>query len=111
MRPIPADHLNYRFPNIIQVCRHWGCDPLTQPIPVAPAAHYWMGGITTNLNSQTSIPGLYAVGENASTGVHGANRLASNSLLECLVYGAELAHLPLEPGLAVGAGMEPIRSP
>lgn len=110
MRPIPADHLNYRFPNIIQVCRHWGCDPLTQPIPVAPAAHYWMGGITTNLNSQTSIPGLYAVGENASTGVHGANRLASNSLLECLVYGAELAHLPLEPGLAVGGwdGADPL---
>lgn len=102
MRPIPADRLNYRFPNIIQVCRHWSCDPLTQPIPVAPAAHYWMGGITTHLNSQTSIPGLYAVGENASTGVHGANRLASNSLLECLVYGAELAHLPLEPGVALG---------
>jgi L-aspartate oxidase len=96
MRPIPPAQLQYRFPNIIQVCRSWGCDPLTQPIPVAPAAHYWMGGITTDLHSQTSLPGLYAVGENASTGVHGANRLASNSLLECLVYGAELAHLPLQ---------------
>ncbi|HIK44588.1 MAG TPA: L-aspartate oxidase, partial [Leptolyngbyaceae cyanobacterium M65_K2018_010] len=98
MRPIPPDRLQYRFPNILQVCRQWGCDPLTQPVPVAPAAHYWMGGITTDLQSQTSIPGLYAVGENASTGVHGANRLASNSLLECLVFGAELAHLPLQPG-------------
>ena len=100
MRPIPQDRLAYRFPNIIQVCRTWGCDPLTQSVPVSPAAHYWMGGITTNLHSQTSIPRLYAVGENASTGVHGANRLASNSLLECLVYGAELEHLSLTPGLA-----------
>lgn len=98
MRPIPADRLNYRFPNIIRVCRTWGCDPITQPVPVAPAAHYWMGGIPTDLRSQTQIPGLYAVGENSSTGVHGANRLASNSLLECLVYGAELAKLPLQSG-------------
>ncbi|WP_017302095.1 L-aspartate oxidase [Nodosilinea nodulosa] len=95
LRPIPRDRIQYRFPNILQVCRTWGCDPLTQLVPVSPAAHYWMGGITTDIHSQTSIPGLYAVGENASTGVHGANRLASNSLLECLVYGAELAHLPL----------------
>ncbi len=95
MRPIPPDRLRYRFPNILQVCQSWGCDPLTEKVPVSPAAHYWMGGITTDLRSQTTIPGLYAVGENASTGVHGANRLASNSLLECLVYGAELAHLPL----------------
>ena len=99
MRPIPQDRLQYRFPNIIKVCRTWGCDPLTQPVPVSPAAHYWMGGIITNLHSQTSIPRLYAVGENASTGVHGANRLASNSLLECLVYGAELEHLSLTSGL------------
>ncbi|MEB3289567.1 MAG: L-aspartate oxidase [Leptolyngbya sp.] len=99
MRPIPADRMNYRFPNIIRVCRTWGCDPVVQPVPVAPAAHYWMGGIPTDLHSQTQIPGLYAVGENASTGVHGANRLASNSLLECLVYGAELANLPLQAGL------------
>lgn len=97
LRPIPRDRVLYRFPNILQVCRAWGCDPLTQLVPVAPAAHYWMGGITTDIHSQTSVPGLYAVGENASTGVHGANRLASNSLLECLVYGAELAHLPLKP--------------
>ncbi|PSR16879.1 L-aspartate oxidase [filamentous cyanobacterium CCP3] len=107
LRPIPRDRVQYRFPNILQVCRHWGCDPLSDPVPVAPAAHYWMGGITTDIHSQTSIPGLYAVGENASTGVHGANRLASNSLLECLVYGAELAHLPLEPIPAALASPEP----
>lgn len=100
LRPIPPERIQYRFPNILQVCRHWGWDPLTQSIPVAPAAHYWMGGITTDIHSQTSVPGLYAVGENASTGVHGANRLASNSLLECLVYGAELAHLDLSPAPA-----------
>ncbi len=108
MRPIPADQLNYRFPNIIRVCRTWGCDPLTQPVPVAPAAHYWMGGIPTNSHSQTQIPGLYAVGENSSTGVHGANRLASNSLLECLVYGAELANLPLQAGLVKAGVLTPL---
>ncbi|MGB6017831.1 MAG: L-aspartate oxidase, partial [Nodosilinea sp.] len=70
LRPISPDRVQYRFPNILQVCRNWGWDPLTQPVPVAPAAHYWMGGITTDIHSQTSVPGLYAVGENASTGVH-----------------------------------------
>jgi L-aspartate oxidase len=93
--PIPEATIRHRFPNIIQVCQQWGIDLFKQPIPVAPAAHYWMGGITTDLQSRTSIPGLYTVGESASTGVHGANRLASNSLLECLVFGAQLAHLTL----------------
>ncbi|HEY9738213.1 MAG TPA: L-aspartate oxidase [Trichocoleus sp.] len=97
MRPIEPDRLWYRFPNIIKVCQTWGIDPLQQPVPVTPAAHYWMGGIVTDLESRTSLSNLYAVGENASTGVHGANRLASNSLLECLVYGAQLRHLPLQP--------------
>jgi L-aspartate oxidase len=91
LRPIPRDLIQYRFPNIIQVCQQWGVDVLHEPIPVAPAAHYWMGGIATDLHNQTSIPGLYAVGETASTGVHGANRLASNSLLECVVFGAQFA--------------------
>lgn len=96
LRPIPPERIQYRFPNIIRKCKKWaGLDIFQDPIPVSPAAHYWMGGITTNLASQTSIPGLYAVGENASTGVHGANRLASNSLLECLVYGAQLKNLEL----------------
>lgn len=93
LRFIPPDKIRYRFPNIIQVCQQWGIDILTQPIPVTPAAHYWMGGIVTNTQGETSIPGLYAVGETASTGVHGANRLASNSLLECLVFGAQLASI------------------
>ncbi len=93
LRPIPADKIRYRFPNIIQICKHWGIDVFSEPIPVAPAAHYWMGGIVTDLMNRTSIPGLYAVGETASTGVHGANRLASNSLLECIVFGSQMAHL------------------
>ena len=91
LRSIPTEKIQHRFPNIIQVCQQWGVDILHEPIPVTPAAHYWMGGIVTNTQSQTSIPGLYVVGETASTGVHGANRLASNSLLECLVFGAQMA--------------------
>ncbi|ABA20260.1 L-aspartate oxidase [Trichormus variabilis ATCC 29413] len=93
MRPIPEEKIRLRFPNIVKVCQRWGIDVFHEPIPVAPAAHYWMGGIATDLNNQTNIPGLYAVGETASTGVHGANRLASNSLLECIVFGAQLANL------------------
>lgn len=93
LRPIPVDRLHYRFPNIIQVCQKWGVDILQAPIPVSPAAHYWMGGVMADTMNKTSLPGLYAVGETASTGVHGANRLASNSLLECLVFGAEMAKL------------------
>jgi L-aspartate oxidase len=95
LRPIPADKIRYRFPNIIQVCQQWGIDVLHEPIPVAPAAHYWMGGIMTDLSNRTSIAGLYAIGETASTGVHGANRLASNSLLECIVFGAQLRQITL----------------
>jgi L-aspartate oxidase len=91
LKPIPAEKIRRRFPKIIQVCQQWGIDVFREPIPVAPAAHYWMGGIVTNLKGLTSIPGLYAVGEVASTGIHGANRLASNSLLECLVFAAQLA--------------------
>ncbi len=93
MRPIPQERIRHRFPNIIKVCNHWGIDVFCEPIPVAPAAHYWMGGILTDLMNRTSIPGLYAVGETASTGVHGANRLASNSLLECIVFGAQIKYL------------------
>lgn len=95
LRPIPSETIQRRFPNIVQVCRRWGVDVFQAPVPVAPAAHYWMGGVLTDLHSQTSIVGLYAVGETSSTGVHGANRLASNSLLECLVFGAQLKHLVL----------------
>ncbi|MDZ8183344.1 MAG: L-aspartate oxidase [Nostoc sp. ChiSLP02] len=95
MRPIPADKIRHRFPNIIKVCQHWNVDVFNEPIPVAPAAHYWMGGIVADLMNRTNIPGLYAVGETASTGVHGANRLASNSLLECIVFGAQMGNIDL----------------
>lgn len=97
LRPILAETIQYRFPNIIQVCQKWGVDVFREPIPVAPAAHYWMGGIGAGLENETSIAQLYAVGETASTGVHGANRLASNSLLECLVFGAQFRSLNLNP--------------
>lgn len=108
LRSIPVDRIRHRFPNIIQVCQQWGVDLFQEPIPVAPAAHYWMGGILTDLDSRTTIPGLYALGETASTGVHGANRLASNSLLECLVFGAQLRsidlpELPILPAATAGA--------
>lgn len=96
LRSISPKRINYRFPNIIKVCQKYGIDVFKEPIPVAPAAHYWMGGIATDLQGQTSIPGLYAIGETASTGVHGANRLASNSLLECLVFAAQLSQIEIE---------------
>ncbi|MGF1539659.1 MAG: L-aspartate oxidase [Pleurocapsa sp.] len=97
LRPISVAKIRYRFPNIIRVCQKWGVDLFSEPIPVAPAAHYWMGGIAVDTMNQTSISGLYAVGETASTGVHGANRLASNSLLECVVYAAQLKNLEIKP--------------
>ena len=93
LQPIAIERIRYRFPNIIRVCQHWQVDLFTKPIPVAPAAHYWMGGIDVDTMNRTSISGLFAVGETASTGVHGANRLASNSLLECVVYASQLAKL------------------
>jgi L-aspartate oxidase len=97
-RTIDRDRLHYRFPNIIRVCGKWGIDVTRDLVPVAPAAHYWMGGIQTDRNARTSIPGLYAVGETASTGVHGANRLASNSLLECIVFAGRLGAIEIETG-------------
>jgi L-aspartate oxidase len=86
-----ASRLAERFPTIDRVTRERGFDWAAEPIPVTPAAHYLMGGIVTDLDGHTSIPGLLAVGETARTGVHGANRLASNSLLEGAVFGARAA--------------------
>ena len=91
LSPIPKATIAHRFPNIIKICQNWQIDIFSTPIPVTPAAHYCMGGIVTDSYGATSIAGLYAVGETASTGVHGANRLASNSLLECFVFGERLA--------------------
>jgi len=75
-----------RFPNVVSALREAGVDPTRELIPVAPAAHYMMGGIVTDLNGRSTLPGLYAVGESSCTGLHGANRLASNSLSECFVF-------------------------
>jgi L-aspartate oxidase len=84
------------FPNVVNALREAGLDPTKELVPVAPAAHYTMGGIVTDVNARSRVPGLYAVGETACTGLHGANRLASNSLSECFVFGRRAALSALE---------------
>ncbi len=81
------------FPTVTAACRQRGIDPVTEPIPVAPGAHYACGGIEADMDGRTSVAGLFAVGEAASTGVHGANRLASNSLTEALIAGRRAGDL------------------
>jgi L-aspartate oxidase len=96
MAHLDAEYVRRRFPTIAKACAEAGLDLATDRIPVSPAAHYMMGGVETDLDARTSIAGLLAAGEVACTGVHGANRLASNSLLEGLVFGARAAAAMLE---------------
>ncbi|GAA8851013.1 L-aspartate oxidase [Helicobacter pylori] len=100
-RHLGADFLERRFPTIVARCRELGIDPATEPIPVAPAQHYASGGVRTDLRGRTNLSGLYACGETSCTGVHGANRLASNSLLEGLVFAHRIAE-DLTTRLAAG---------
>src|SRR6476469_3451646 len=90
-RHLGAEFWERRFPTILATCRSYGVDPVTELIPVAPACHYASGGVATDLHGRSSVPGLYACGEVACSGVHGANRLASNSLLEGLVFSRRIA--------------------
>ena len=97
---LAAAWVHARFPTIAAACRERGLDLASDRIPVSPAAHYMMGGIATDGWGRTTVPGLFAAGEVACTGVHGANRLASNSLLEGLVFGARAAQAMREPAAA-----------
>ncbi len=96
-----------RFPNIFEALREAGIDPAAEPVPVAPASHYVMGGVATDLEGRSSLPGLYAVGECGCTGLHGANRLASNSLSECFVLGARAARAASAEGRPEGPRPDP----
>src|ERR687894_1016992 len=98
MTALAPSYLRARFPKIYDTCLRFGLDITRDPLPVSPAAHYVMGGVRTDLEGRTSLAGLYAAGEVACTGVHGANRLASNSLLEGLVFGARAGRAMREDG-------------
>src|SRR5207249_1573422 len=91
LRHLPASKMHARFPTISAICAKYGLNFAEDLLPIAPAAHYCMGGVMVDTYGRTTLPGLYAVGEVACTGVHGANRLASNSLLEGLVFGLRVA--------------------
>jgi L-aspartate oxidase len=98
LRHLPADEVHEHFPLISEACRNAGLDLARDRVPVSPAAHYVMGGVETDLDGRTSLPGLFAAGEVACTGVHGANRLASNSLLEGLVFGLRAGRVMRQAG-------------
>ncbi len=109
MRAIDPAH----FPNVVAALREAGLDPMRELVPVAPAAHYMMGGIVADLHARSTLPGLYAVGESSCTGLHGANRLASNSLSECFVFSrrAVLHALSEEPSPSASpAELEALRA-
>lgn len=99
------------FPNVVGALREAGLDPTRELVPVAPAAHYTIGGIVTDLHARSAVAGLYAVGETACTGLHGANRLASNSLSECFVFGRRAALAALEEPPLAGAASKPTPTP
>ena len=107
-RHLGAEFLEQRFPSIVSRCRELGFDPATQLLPVAPAQHYASGGVRTDLRGRSSLEGLYACGETSCTGVHGANRLASNSLLEGLVFARRIAD---DLTTRLGAGELPETTP
>jgi L-aspartate oxidase len=120
MEHLDTAFVHSRFPLISDACRQVGLDLATDRVPVGPAAHYVMGGVQTDIDGRTSVPGLYAAGEVACTGVHGANRLASNSLLEGLVFGAragcamredQTGQWPVEPPKVVEFAAARSRSP
>ena len=100
-----------RFPTVFALCRQHGLDPRVEPLPVVPAAHYHMGGVAVDARGRTSVPGPWACGEVAATGAHGANRLASNSLLEALVFGARVAEDIEEVAAAAAGGPGPSLTP
>ena len=100
LRHLDPEKVRSRFPRIVATCARYGVDLTRDPVPVTPAAHYVMGGVATDLHGRATLRGLYAAGEAAGTGVHGANRLASNSLLEGLVFGARAAEAMIEDDLA-----------
>jgi len=106
LRHLDPEKVKVRFPRIGAMCQRFGLDLTKDPIPVTPAAHYVMGGVATDLCGRSTLPGLYAAGEVAGTGVHGANRLASNSLLEGLVFGARAARAIVADGLAAPGNVE-----
>jgi L-aspartate oxidase len=110
MTHLPKGFLLEHFPNIYATCKEFGIDMAVQPIPVVPAAHYQCGGVVTDLMGRTSLGRLYAIGEVSCTGLHGANRLASNSLLEALVFGRRAALAAID-GLSSATGPHPALPP